>query len=601
MTSWVVKYLGYTRSHLPAMVVLITTIVLGAVFAVLQPWPMKLLIDYTLGAEPFPEDWNWVLLLPRAESAVGQVVWLSGFTVIIYVAGFLVRYAARYAETAMGHQMIYELGGDVFDHLLRLSPRYHSANATGDLVRRVTIDVAAVRDLVLNVATPLLTSLLTLMAMFAVMWSLNATLALLALATAVPLTLMIKVFSEPMARLSHEQQEAEGNLMAIAEQTLSTIPIVQAYRREPLEDNRFRDASGKSARAYLRSVLSQLHFKTGVDGVTALGSAAVMAVGSFYVLSDHLTIGELLVLLSYLAAVYAPLQTLAYLSSGYASATGMARRVSEIMDATDRVPDAPATAARVDSTMRVTGEVVMQRVTFGYREAVPVVNHVSLHASPGQTLALVGPSGTGKSTLLSLIPRLYDPWTGRVMVDGRDIRSVPIDYLRLQISVVLQEPFLLPISIAENIAYGRPSATRREIEAAALRSGAHEFVARLPHGYDTLVGERGATLSGGEKQRISFARALLKNAPILILDEPTSSVDSRTEEIMVAGLTELMKNRTTFVIAHRLSTVRMANQILVMEHGRILESGTHKELVAQAGLYREFYLKQARAKPSISI
>ena len=332
----------------------------------------------------------------------------------------------------------------------------------------------------------------------------------------------------------------------------------------------------------------QLQFNILIGLGTAAGTAGIIWLGAQHALAGELKLGSILAFLSYLASLYAPLETLMYSSSTVQEAAGSARRVREVLQMKREVEDTPGAAP----LRAVRGSVAIEGVTFGYDPARPVLKGVSLEARPGDLIALVGSSGVGKSTLVSLIPRFFDPQAGRVLVDGQDVREVTLRSLRQNIALVLQEPFLFPLSIAENIAYGRPEATPSEIEAAARAAKLHKFIRGLPAGYQTMVGERGASLSGGERQRLSIARALLKDAPILILDEPTSSVDSETERSILEALEKLVKTRTTFVIAHRLSTVRWANRILVMEEGAIVESGSHSELLSRNGKYASFHHRQ---------
>jgi ATP-binding cassette subfamily B protein/subfamily B ATP-binding cassette protein MsbA len=331
-----------------------------------------------------------------------------------------------------------------------------------------------------------------------------------------------------------------------------------------------------------------VQFTSLIGLATAAGTAGILWFGAQHALADQLSLGHILVFLSYLGSLYAPLDTLMYSSSTIQEAAGSARRVREVLETEREVTDQPGAVALPS----VRGHVAMERVTFGYDPARPVLRDVSLEARPGEMIALVGATGAGKSTLVSLIPRFFDPQAGRVLVDGRDVRDIQLRGLREKVALVLQEPFLFPLSIAENIAYGRPQATPAEIEAAARAANIHEFICRLPAGYQTMVGERGASLSGGERQRLSIARALLKDAPILILDEPTSAVDTETESLILEALARLTERRTTFIIAHRLSTVQRAARILVLEHGAVAESGQHPDLVARGGIYARFCRRQ---------
>jgi ATP-binding cassette subfamily B protein len=364
--------------------------------------------------------------------------------------------------------------------------------------------------------------------------------------------------------------------------------VVQAFGREEYEDHRFHRLCLRTLQAYLRAITAQLQFRVGVGSVTAAATAALMIAGGQHVLKGSLTVGSLLVFLSYLSSLYAPLETLAYLPSWSATAVAGARRVLEVLEAEEAVSEPP----RARPLTYPRGDLCFDQVTFGYQPQRPVLHRVSLTARAGETIALVGPTGAGKSTLVSLIPRFFDPWEGRLTFDGRDLRDLPLAHLRAQIALVLQEPFLLPLTLAENIAYGRPGASRAEIEAAAQAAQAAAFIERLPQGYETVLGERGATLSGGERQRLAIARALLKDAPVLILDEPTSALDGGTEAALLTALARLMAGRTTFIIAHRLSTIQRADRIVVVTDGSVVEQGSLSQLLAAGGLYQHLHSLQ---------
>ncbi|OLE66455.1 MAG: hypothetical protein AUI36_07520 [Cyanobacteria bacterium 13_1_40CM_2_61_4] len=340
----------------------------------------------------------------------------------------------------------------------------------------------------------------------------------------------------------------------------------------------------------------QLRFKILMGLATAVGTAVILWVGTSHALAGQMSVGAILLFLSYLGSLYAPLEAVMYATSTIQGAAGSAQRVWEVLETENTVVDRP----RAVSLPSVRGQVKIERVTFGYEPNRPVLRGVTLEAAPGETVALVGATGAGKSTLVSLIPRFFDPWEGRVLVDGRDVRDVKLKSLRRQIALVLQEPFLFTLRVAENIAYAQPLATLSEIEAAARAANAHEFIMRLPQGYQTVIGERGATLSGGERQRLSIARALLKNAPVLILDEPTSALDAETERSWLEALGRLTKDRTTFIIAHRFSTIRGADRILVLQDGQIVEMGTHAELLARGRTYARFHAIQSGAADAMT-
>jgi ATP-binding cassette subfamily B protein/subfamily B ATP-binding cassette protein MsbA len=436
---------------------------------------------------------------------------------------------------------------------------------------------------------PVFSSVVTLGAMFTVMWRIDRQLTLLAVAVAPYMMIVFRFYAKPMFERSYAQQEAEGRIYEVVEQTFSAMPVVQAFSREPANDERFRTAIGETMTTTLAATRVNMQFKFLIGLATALGTAGILWIGTQHALRGDLSVGAIVLFLSYLGSLYAPLEAIMYTTSTIQGASGSARRVLEILESESDVRDKPGAIA----LRKPRGEVRFDHVTFGYETDRPVLRGIDFHAVPGQTIALVGATGAGKSTLVSLIPRFADPWQGRVVIDGQDLRDLTLKSLRAQIAVVLQEPFLFPMTVAENIAYGRPNTSARDIVAAARDANAHDFIERLPHQYDTVIGERGATLSGGERQRLSIARAFLKNAPILILDEPTSALDAATEHSLLQALERLTAGRTTFIIAHRLTTVRRADRILVLEQGTIVETGTHEQLVARGGVYAQFHSWQA--------
>jgi ATP-binding cassette subfamily B protein/subfamily B ATP-binding cassette protein MsbA len=366
------------------------------------------------------------------------------------------------------------------------------------------------------------------------------------------------------------------------------MPIVQAFVQEPRELDQFKREAVEAIRAQQQTVLLSSLGGFGSGLVTTLGTGVILWVGARYVLAGQMTIGGLWLFLRCLTTLQTHVKTLAAV---YPAAQSFRARVDRIIDTLEAVPEVPERVeARVLPNLK--GRVCFDSVTFGYEPEQPILRGISLDVAPGSVTAIIGSTGTGKSTLASLIPRFSDPWSGRVMLDGVDVRDLPVKWLRSQVAMVLQEPYLFSWSVADNIAYGRPGATRSEIEAAAKAGNAHEFIQRLPQGYDTILGERGGTLSGGERQRISISRAILKDAPILILDEPTSALDVKTEGTVMEALERLLKGRTTFLIAHRLSTIRHAQQILVLKDGGICEHGDHDTLMRLNGEYARFYRLQ---------
>ena len=537
MKHWWLRLARYALPEWRGLVVIGLAMLAGIGVKLLAPWPLKLIVDNVLSKKPLGEGGQWIQALPGAASPQGLLAWLAAATVALFLARRVLKIGQNYVRAGAGSRMVYRLATDLFQHLQNRSLIFHGKQRVGDLVKRVTGDCTCVRDLVMQVYLPVITSLVTLVSMFAVMWQLSPTVALFALALAVPLALITRYFARPMTERTYESKKIQGEVTALAEQTLTSMPVVKAFGREDAGNQQFRRLASKAIRANLRTLFCQEQLSFSTNTLTTLAMTAIMVVGGLSVLEGEMTVGSLIVLLAYFAALYAPIESLAYVGAGFASARAGARRVLEVMEADgDFVTEAPGARPLPMGADGPRGHIRLDNVSFGYDPDRPVLQNVSLEARPGEVVALVGSSGAGKSTLVSLIARLYDPSEGSVSFDGTDIREVRLDSLRDNVSIVLQEPFLFAMSVADNIAYGRPTASRDEVIAAARAASADEFIRKLPNDYDTLIGERGATLSGGEKQRLSIARALLKDAPVLILDEPTSALDSQTEMTLMHAL-----------------------------------------------------------------
>jgi ATP-binding cassette subfamily B protein/subfamily B ATP-binding cassette protein MsbA len=455
----------------------------------------------------------------------------------------------------------------------------------------VTGDSYCVSTIVTDAVVPAVQALAMLGAMFFVMWSLEPTLTLVALGVLPFLIVVIRFMSKPIKDRSREQRDLEGKMISVVEQTLGAVPAVQAFTREKIEEQRFRHYADRTMIAYLRATLAGIWFEVLAGIVTTVGTAGIIYLGADLALRGKLTPGTIIVFLSYLGSLYDPLDSITHTAQTVQHAAAEADRVMEILETEPAIRDRPGARDAV-----IHGAICYENVTFGYEPGRAVLSGVSLRANPGDVLAIVGETGAGKTTLVNLLVRFYDPWSGRITIGGEDIRQFKHRSLRGQIALVLQDPFIFPLTIRDNIAYGRPNATLDEIVAAAKAANAHDFIIRLPGGYDADVGERGSTLSGGEKQRLSIARAFLKDAPVLILDEPTSALDARTESLLLDALERLMEGRITFVIAHRLSTIRKATQIVVLHHGEVVEQGSHEELVARDGAYADLYRRQTHLR-----
>jgi len=583
-----IPYLQRQRAYVP-LIVLATFG--GALAAALQPWPVKLIVDQILGQAPWPpwlqsafDAWGG---MPSRPSLLFLLV-LGGLLVFVLTA--LLDAALTWMWTRAGLSMVHDLSRDLFARLQRRSPTFHHRMPLGDLMGRITGDCWNVHHLVDTLFFAPLHAFLMVLLMAWLMWRLDAALTWVTLILAPLVVLASMVVGRPLRRAALSKRASESSMQSHLQQMLTGISVVQGFNQEETERNRFRSFAESALRALQRSTLlgSLNQLTSGL--LAALGTGGILWLGSHRVLSGHLTVGSLLVFLAYLGMLQAQVKILAGLFTSYQGIAAGLQRVRDLLCVEPEVRDRPGAQSLED----VHGRVAFEGVTYGYEPGRLVLKGIDLALSPGQTVALLGPTGAGKSTLAGLLLRFFDPWEGTITVDGKDLRNLTLGSLRAHVSILFQDPFLLPVSVADNIAYGRPDATRAEVEAAARAAQAHEFVSRLPHGYDTVLAERGGTLSGGERQRLAIARAFLKNAPILILDEPTSALDAGVEEEVMRAMRRLMASRTTLLIAHRLSTVRAADRIAVLHAGRIAECGDHASLLQAGGLYAHYHERLAR-------
>src|SRR5258708_3826597 len=585
MTAWWKQAYRFPLRHRGGLVWILLLSLISIGLNLLLPWPMKLIVDHVLGGSAVSQDWWWLPGLLRGQDKFHQLVWLALASAVLLLSVRVVEMTRTYLATRIGRQMQYELGDLLFHHLQNLSPAFHARSQTGDLVRRITMDNKCVDELFLGICIPALTAVLMLAAMFAIMMNMSWEIAALALFIALPFAFLVRRLIPKITEQSLAQQNIEGQVMSLAETNLSARPIVHAFHRAEMEGKRFRTLTDQSVKALNQATASEQIFGILAGCTIALGSAIVLGVGGFQVLNGRLEVGSLLVILSYLAMLYAPVETLARLSAAFAHSAAKGDRAFSILSERALVDDPPHTMEAPQTPERAIGAIRFENVSFGYDDRRYTLRNVNLTIQPGETVAIVGPTGAGKSTLISLALRLFDPDAGTITLDGFDLRKWKVDSLRRQFGLVLQDPFLLPLSAKENIAFGNPGADMGRIAAAAQAAGAHGFIRKLGDCYDTSLGEQGVALSGGEKQRIAIGRALLRDAPVLILDEPTASLDVETERNLLATLYPETRKRTTIIIAHRLSTIRAADRIFVLNEGRIVESGSHLELLVNGGLY----------------
>ncbi len=571
----------------------------AAAVAAIQPLPMKLLVDYGLGSDPVPTGLRSFLSALSLESSPLTLVILSGLAgIAIFAINAALEAGLVTAWSSAGQRMVYALGGAVFARLQRLSMRFHSKRSVGDSLGRVSDDAWCVYTLANGLLISPVSQILKLGAVGFVAWQLDPQLAILSFAAAPALAGSTLFFSKRLKNRAKLGREAQSRIMSFVHQTITSIPVVQTFGAEERNTRRFQALSEDVVDLSQRRALLNSSYGMVNGLATTVGSGAVLYVGGLRVLDGSLSLGTLLIFISYMKTLQDAAEGLLKIYSGLKAVEASTDRIHDILDADDEVldtPDAKPMPARLSSQGRW---VSLNNVTFGYEEGRHALDSVSFDAMPGETVALVGSTGAGKSTIAALMLRFFDPQEGSLMIDGVDIREIRASALRSEIAVVLQDPYLMPLSVAANIAYGRPEAMREEIIAAAVAANADEFIRALPEGYDTVIGERGASLSGGQRQRISIARALLKDAPMLILDEPTSALDAKTEASVMEALERLMVGRTTIIIAHRLSTIRRADRIVVLEHGRVVEQGDHDELLEIQGAYRRFYSLQSDEEPA---
>ncbi|HXP70709.1 MAG TPA: ABC transporter ATP-binding protein [Candidatus Dormibacteraeota bacterium] len=560
--------------------------VLGETFSdVLEPWPIKIVIDNILQSKKLP---GW--LAGFVSGAFGQnKLAVLNFAVAavagIAVVGAISSYVEKYLTTSVSQWVTHDLRRTLYNHIQRLSLAEYDKTQTGDLISRVTSDINAVQDFINSALLGIVVNILTLVGMAGVMFYINWRFTLIALSIAPALFAVVYYLTRRIKKASREVRKKESELVSVVQEVLTSVRVVKAFAREDFEVTRFESQSLENVETALEARSIKAKLSPIVDVMVAAGTCLVLAYGARLALSGQISAGVLVVFLLYLGKMYKPMRDLSKSTDTVSKAVVGYERIEEVLDIEARVRDLPG--AR--KAPRFKGKIEFDHVNFAYDDKIPVLKDLSFETEAGQVAAIVGPSGVGKSTIISLIPRLYDPQSGTIRIDGVDIRRYKLKSLREQISFVLQETLLFHTSVWENIAYGKPDASPDQIIRAAKQANAHEFIVQLSEGYGTMVGERGVTLSGGQRQRIAIARAIVRNTPILVLDEPTTGLDSSSEQAVIEALERLMKGKTCIVVAHHLSTIRHADVIFVVKESELVEKGTHDQLLAAGGLYAELY------------
>jgi subfamily B ATP-binding cassette protein MsbA len=567
---------------------------LDAALTVLRPWPLKIVIDLVISSKsratrvPFIGPWLDSASFDRMSILYGACT----ATLTIAVSTGLLTYLYTRVLGNVAQRLVGDLRSTLFAHMQRLSLAFHDGQRTGDLTTRLTSDVQAIQDVLANGTVVFGSNLFLLLGMGTMMFWLNWRFAFAALAVAPLLFMSVFMYTQRIRKASREARASTGALASLAQETLSSIRIVQGLAQEDQQDERFQLQAATGQQASLDGIRYQARVAPLVDVLAAVGLATVMWYGATRVLAGELTTGDVVIFFAYVTNLYSPMKALARLSFMANKASVSTERIMDVLSVRRDVAD------RKDAQPihRLRGRLEFCDVSFEYDVGQPILSHISFDIAPGERVAIVGATGAGKSSLLSLIPRLYDPTGGIVRIDGNDIRRYTLKSLRDHISLVLQDPLLFRGTIRDNIAFGRPQVGDEKIAAAAATANVSEFVQRLPNGYDTVISERGTTLSGGQKQRVAIARAMVRDAPILLLDEPTSGLDGTSERLVIDALERAAAGRTTLIVAHRLATLRLAHRILVMDGGRLVEAGTHPELLTLNGPYAALYRAQSESE-----
>ncbi|MCL4543882.1 MAG: ABC transporter ATP-binding protein/permease [Chloroflexi bacterium] len=578
----------YTRPYAWRMGLALGILILDTLASLAAPWPVKLIFDNVFLRKPLGKPWS--AMIPA--TVAGDRVHLFALLVAVLLGLAVINAGATYLGTrlltATGQRAMFRLRCSLFGHLQQLGPDFYGRQRLGDLFTRLTSDIQSIQDMAVVALPMLLLKGLIVLGMVLILLVLNPLVGVMGIMMTVLAYLVLSRYTNRIKAFAQQIRRQEGNTNAVAQEYLLGIRVVQAFGMEPHARQRYEESAGNVLHLGIKAAGPQAGLPSALRLMTDMGTLAVMAGGGLLVMRGVITIGDLLVFSSYLSSLYSPVRQLGKFSTTFARASASAERLAELLHAAPAVADYPD--AQPVATVR--GAIEFRHVSFGYASQQRALHDLSFCIEPGTMVAIVGATGAGKSSILHLLQRCYDPEEGCILVDGRDIRTFQLASLRQQIALVPQDPMLFHTSVRENIAFGRPEATAAEVVAAASAAQADEFIQRLPQGYDTILEERGGGLSGGERQRLAIARAMIRRAPLLLLDEPTVGLDAQSEELVVRALERLMVGRTTLVVAHRLSTIRNADLVLVIDHGRIVEANTPAGLLATGGYFSRLHTLQ---------
>ena len=593
LTSLVIELVKPYRKWL---LVIFLAMLLETATSLLAPWPLKIVIDNVVGHHPLPEWLRWIKDMPWGSDKTAIAAGAGFLLVMIALIGGIAGYIDNYFTESVAQYVARDLRKKVYHHLQRLSLSYYDTHQIGNILSTITSDVSTVQSFASSALLSILIDALTILGMLGLMFYMNWDFALIAVAITPILLLFVARFKRAVKKATHEVRAEQSAMVSVLQQGLESVRATKAFGRQEMEEEHLNEVSAETVRASLKARKVKSLLSPVVGLVVAACTAFVLWRGAHLVLVGVMTLGGLTVFLSYLGKFFKPVQDLAKMSTSIAQASVSLERIQAILDTDTIIPQKPD--ARYPDSL--TGNIDFEHVAFAYDPEAPVLRDIHFSIKAGQRIGICGPTGGGKSTVVSLIPRFYDPVQGSVKIDGVNISDFHLHGLRDQIAFVLQDTVLFYGTIRQNIAYGKDGATDTEIIEAARLANADEFISKMPHGYDTMVGERGLMLSGGQRQRIGIARAVVRNSPILILDEPTAALDTESEKLVMEALERLMKGRTVITIAHRLSTIRDADKIVVLKGGYVAEEGTHDELVALGKIYAELYHIQSGAEPMVS-